>query len=375
MGTNVHSSQYVMGHSGGGPLGKFLQFPMLWNSRMSTPGTAGPPETTPDQRKHVPMKRIDPEQLDKAFLLSGCPMFSELVEKLAGDKELSPNRIRDMISGLRRVAKALNRPLEDVPADPRWLQPRLARIAPAALRLSPKAWTNILSDARAAMAHYGIVKRRQNHIDDLSPAVAPSVGDRAGFTGSHPAAFALAGLFTFSTARASAPQNVSDEHALAYREALALNEISKSPEVAYRAAVNGWNLAVRRIPEWPRTTLSLPSRRKVIKLPAETFPSSFHNDLDRLLDRLRRPDPLDPDGRRNPRKPATINLYRRQILRFASELIQAGVPPRQIDSLQVLIDPAMAERGLRHMLARHNNETSRGDFSRSPASCATSAGS
>ena len=40
---------------------------------MSTPGTAGPPETTPDQRNHVPMKRIDPKQLDKAFLLRRLP--------------------------------------------------------------------------------------------------------------------------------------------------------------------------------------------------------------------------------------------------------------------------------------------------------------
>ena len=228
-------------------------------------------------------------------------MFSELVEKLPGDKELSANRIRDMISGLRRVAKALNRPLEDVPADPRWLQPRLARIAPAARGLSPKAWTNILSDARAAMAHYGIVERRHNHIDDLSP-MWRRLWEIVLASRDPTLQPSLCRFVHFLNRQNVAPQNVSDEHALAYREALALNEISKSPEVAYRAAVNGWNLAVRRIPEWPRTTLSLPSRRNVIKLPAEVFPSSFHNDLDRLLDRLRRPDPLDPDGRRNPLK-------------------------------------------------------------------------
>lgn len=79
-----------------------------------------------------------------------------------------------------------------------------------------------------------------------------------------------------------------------------------------------------------------------------------------FLNRLRRPDPLDPEGPRIPRKPATINQYRRQILRFASDLIHAGIPPSQIDSVLVLIDPAMAELGLRHMLARHNDETRRG---------------
>lgn len=305
------------------------------------------------------MKRIDPKQLDNAFLLNGCPMFSELVEKLAGEKRLSPNRIRDLISGLRRVAKALNRPLQDVPADPRWLQPRVARIAPAALRLSPKAWTNILSDARAAMAHYGIVERRHRHIDDLTPTWR-RLWEIVLASGDPTLQPSLCRFVHFLNRQGVAPQDVDEVHALAYREALALNEISRSPEGAYRAAVNGWNLAVRRITEWPRTTLSLSSRRKVIKLPLEVFPSTFHKDFDRLLDRLRRPDPLDPDGRCHPLKPATISQYRSQILRFASELVQSGVHPRRIDSLQALIDPVNAERGLRHMLARHNDETSRG---------------
>lgn len=305
------------------------------------------------------MKRIDPKQLEKSFVPSGCPMFSDLVAKLAEEKGLSPNRIRDMISGLRRVAKALKRPMEDVPADPRWLQPRLSRMAPAALGLSPKAWTNILSDSRAALARYGIVERRYNRIDDLTPMWRQLW--EIVLASRDPTLRPSLGRFVYFLNRQGVkPQDVSEEHALAYREALALNEISKSPEVAYRAAVNGWNLATRRIAEWPRKTLSLHSRQKIIKLPAEVFPASFHKYLDRFLDRLRRPDPLDREGPRIPRKPATINQYRRQILRFASELIHAGIPASQIDSVLVLIDPAMAELGLRHMLARHNDETRRG---------------
>lgn len=326
---------------------------------MSTAGTVGPPETIRDQRKRFPMKLIDdPKELDKAFVLDSCPMFSDLVGKLAADEELSATRIRDLISGLRRVAKALNRLLEDIPADPRWLQPRLARIAPAALGLTPKAWTNIVSDARAAMVHFGIVERRHNHISDLSPAwrqlwkIVLASRDPT----LQPS---LSRFVYFLNHQGVAPYEVSDEHALAYRDALSLNEISKSPEVAYRAAVNGWNLAVKRVAEWSQTTLSLPSRQKVIKLPAEVFPDSFHKDLDQLLDRLSCPDPLDPDGRSRALSPVTISQYSRQILRFASELVHAGVSPHKIDSLRVLIDPAMAERGLRHMLARHDNETCR----------------
>jgi len=116
------------------------------------------------------MKHIDRKQLSIALVHEGIPMLSELASKLATDKKVSPTRVRNMISGLRRVAKALGMPLSDVPADPRWLQPRLEKVAPAAVGLSLKGWQNLVSDARSAMAHFGIVSKRHSHIDALTPA-------------------------------------------------------------------------------------------------------------------------------------------------------------------------------------------------------------
>jgi hypothetical protein len=109
----------------------------------------------------------------------------------------------------------------------------------------------------------------------------------------------------FLNSQGVAPQEVSEEHALFYREELALNEISKSPEVLIaRPSMAGIS---RRgvLPNGPARPFR--SRQKIVKLAAEVFSNSFHKDLDRLLDRLRRPDPLDPEGPRTPRKPATIN--------------------------------------------------------------------
>lgn len=74
-----------------------------------------------------------------------------------------------MISGLRRVAGALDLPTQDTPCHGRWLQPRLAKISPAMHGISTKTWQNAVSNARSAMAHAGIVERRFNRITDLSP--------------------------------------------------------------------------------------------------------------------------------------------------------------------------------------------------------------
>lgn len=298
------------------------------------------------------------KQLELAFIPEGTPMFSDLIGMLEADGDLTETRCRDMISGLHRVAKALGRPPQDVPCFGRWLQPRLAQITPPSLNLRPKSWQNAVSNARAAMAHGGIVEQRWSRISDLTdewqqlwktvleakdPTLQP----------------ALRRFVSFLSNRGFLPAEVCEADAEAYLEALSLNEISKNPDVAYRAAVNGWNLAVKRIPEWPRATLSLPSRQKVIKLKDSDLPESFITDLDALIARLANPDPLADDGRKRALRPVTLSQYRRQLIRFASELVHSGVPRESVTGLDVLLEPTMAERGLRQMLSRTENETTK----------------
>lgn len=257
----------------------------------------------------------DAKEFDYAFVSGSCLMFSDLIAKLASDTELAPTRKRDMTSGLRRISNALGLPPEDVPIDARWLQPRLAKIAPAAIGLTPKSWQNAVSDARSAMAHFGIVERRHNNIKELTtdwrelweivlrsgdPTLQPSLQRFVYFLGH-------AGI---------KPGKVHGEHAIAYRDALSANEISRSPEVAYRAAVNGWNLAVQRIPEWPRRVLPLTSRQIVFKLPDTAFALGFRQELDTLMTKLSASDPLADDGRAKALRPMTIVHYRSQLIRF-----------------------------------------------------------
>lgn len=304
------------------------------------------------------MKLVDPKQIDLAFVPNGTPMFSELIEKLESALDLSVTRRRDMISGLNRVANALGLPPQDIPCFGRWLQPRLAKIAPAALNLSTKSWQNAVSDARAAMAHFGIVERRRQRTSELSPEwqtlwrIVLASKDRS----IQPA---IGGFVYFLNNRGIPPEQVRERDAVAYREALERNEISKSPERAYRAAVNGWNLAVRRIPEWPRITLPLASRQKVIKLDDHAFPATFLEEVDALMMRLAAPDPLAEHSRSKSLRPVTLVQYRRQIIRIASELAHSGFPVEAVTGLDVILDPRNAERGLRQMLSRTGNQTTK----------------
>lgn len=304
------------------------------------------------------MNHIPSQSLDFAFVPPGTPMFADLIVRISIDPELSETRRRDMISGLARVSKALNRDPAHVPAFGRWLQPRLEKLHAATLGMSPKSWQNAVSDARAAMAHCGLVERRWNRSSDLSPewhALWTTVLDMNDPT----LPLALSRFVYFLNANGVPPDEVRDVHASTYLEAVTANEISKSPMVAYRAAVNGWNLAVRRVPDWPQRPLTLSSRQKLFRLEEGQLPTRFHADLEAILDRLANPDPLADEGQSRGLRPATIKQYRHQIIRFASELVHAGYPAEAITAVSDLLDPANAERGLRQMLKRTDDKVTK----------------
>ena len=302
------------------------------------------------------MAKIDRKLLETAFVKPDALMFSEVMQRIKQDEVLPATRRRDMLSGLRRVAKGLNRAPQEVVADAKWLQPRLRQIEPAALKISAKSWSNALSDARAALVHCGIEESR-NRTEDLSPDWR-KLWKLVLASGDPTLQPSLARFVYFLNRLGAAPEQVCEDHALAYRGALALNELSKSPEVAYRAAVNGWNLAVRRIPQWPRQTTALPSRANRVSFPLEQFPESFQGDLNRFLHGLETPDVLDPLAHTEPLSPETIKQYRSLTIRFASALVKSGMPFCEIKNIEVLVNPQHAERGLRWLLSRNANRTS-----------------
>jgi integrase len=296
------------------------------------------------------MTLITSFDLDTVFVHPDAPNFAALITQLNQADTLSKERRRDLISGLRRLAKALGRPVEAAPADPRWLRPRIVRVAPVAVGLSTKSWTNVVSDAKAAMAQCGILEPKSNHRSHLSQdwSCLWGVVLKSGPFALQPA---LGRFVHFMSRLGVAPAEVDDRHAALYREALERNEVAKDTEAAWRSAICGWNRAQVLLPEWPRRRLSLPSRTNHIVLPLSTFPESFRADLDVYMDRRANPDPLAEDAPRRLR-PSTLEQLRLQIVRFASALVHAGERPESLVDLAALVEPERAERGLRWLGAR-----------------------
>ncbi len=301
------------------------------------------------------MKHIDQKQLEPAPMPDGTATLESVIEQVQTAPGLSDGRRRDMVSGLRRVASALGRDPADIPALPRWLQPRLADVMPAALGATDKTWQNAVSAARSALAHVGIVTRRNRHVDDLG-APWRDLWRAVVVSRDKSLTIGLGRFVHFLSARDIAPNEVTQIHADAFHDALLADEIAKSPDWAWKNAIWGWNLAIDRIPDWPQKRLIPPNRKKVIKLPDEALPPAFLDDLAQLMQRLAHPDPFAEEDPIRALRPTTIKQQTSMLKRFASELLQAGVPAGEIDSVAALCDPARAERGLRAMVARNNGK-------------------
>ncbi|MCW1920860.1 tyrosine-type recombinase/integrase [Rhodobacter sp. KR11] len=303
------------------------------------------------------MPKINAAVLEKAFVPAGTPTLGAVVGQIEAHSDLTPTRRRDILSGLRRLAKALNRTLEEIPAHPAWLQKRIEKIAPGAIGISQKTLSNALSDARAGLVLCGIVEGRTKKRDAMDARWQPLW---AAVLATHDRSLhGLSRFIRFLNRLGIAPDAVRDEHAEAYLEGLRVNEIGKDPVIAYRAAVNMWNLAQSRVPDWPTQRLTLPSRSKKFALDLAAFPETFQLDLERFEQSLTAPDPFDALARSAPLRSASVGVYRQRLLRFASILVHSGLKSEDLPNIGSVTTPKNVERGLRWMLERNQNKLTR----------------
>jgi integrase len=293
------------------------------------------------------------------LLPHGTLSFADCIQLIESDGRLTPSRRRDMASALRRLAKALGEDPQSLHAALSHVQPRVARLVPAQLRIKPKTWQNILSNARAAFEHCGQGGRLRSHLADLSPdwqglwkelLALNDMGLRTG----------LRRFVTWLDRSGIRPEAVTDADVEAYHLALVAGEIVKDAREVAAQARYAWNRAVRRVPGWPERELTTPRSGAFYGLPLDHFPASFRAELDALRSAWLSPDPLDPKAPARPLRPATVKHQTGQITRIASALVHAGLDVDRISSLSVLTERSNVELAFRWLHNRFGAELTRG---------------
>src|SRR5262245_2947297 len=98
--------------------------------------------------------------LDNSVEIAASPAaivtLADVLRLLAADRKLDQQRSREMCSALRSVCRALGADPSLVPAEPRQLRPRLAKVTPASAGVSAGRWSNIKSLTLKALKYVGL---------------------------------------------------------------------------------------------------------------------------------------------------------------------------------------------------------------------------
>src|ERR1700719_5066977 len=84
-----------------------------------------------------------------AVLLTLFQVIAYLKENLA----LTPKRRRDLISAVLRVCEIVGVDPRVTPASLQFMRPLINKVRPAKHGITPKTWSNLLSNFRAAVVH------------------------------------------------------------------------------------------------------------------------------------------------------------------------------------------------------------------------------
>lgn len=299
---------------------------------------------------------LDDRQLTLDLLMPGSPCMepaptivvepepappdtlAAVMERLQADTTLRPTRRRDLLSAVRRVADAVERPPETISADQASLRHLIAAATSKLTHLDRKTRSNLFTNLRAALVWAG-----SRPLGQPSRPLSPAWTALAGPGLPKALTIGLSRLLRFLSHAGIDPEAVTPAIFDAFREHLDRTTLGRDPYPAFRAAVRAWNTAQEKIPGWPSVRFEPP--RDVA--PAVTMPASLVADIEAYLRWAGNDDPFAETAKAKPLAPRTVALRRRQISGAFGVLVKAGRAPGTVAGLVDLVEPATLKTILR----------------------------
>lgn len=268
--------------------------------------------------------------------------LAEVLTQIADDNDLPETRRRNVCSALRMLAKAVAKDLHELSAQPGAIRPLLRDFHPARLNMTVRRWRNIKSDVL-----FGLRRVSLEPVPGRRPGpLLPEWQQLYGWLPGHKFKSRLSRLMSYCSAKGIRPEEVCDEVASEFLEALVERSFLRNPAEIHREACLRWNEAIGKVPGWPQIRLCIPDRRKA-GLPWNAFPPSLREEMQAWLDALSGEDPFDEATPDKPLRPATLRTRRSLIRTVATALVRSGRDPGTITSLRDLVEPAAFKAALR----------------------------
>jgi hypothetical protein len=248
---------------------------------------------------------------------------------------------RHWACSMRRLALALDKPPEVIPA--RWTAIRIAvdRLHHARVGTTWKTLANHRSNLRAALAWF----RNEHAVPARGAPLTPAWDLLRGQLTHLRHRANLYALMRYCSARGIVPEEVDEGVIDAYMAYRAETTALTSDGAARRKIARTWNACIEAVEGWPSRRLMEPPVLINDGPGWDDFPEGLRKGIDRYLDGLRQPQRGGPRRRRlRPCKPSTIRTRRAELLAAAKMAVRLGVPIGELTSLGALLNPDLAEK-------------------------------
>jgi hypothetical protein len=267
--------------------------------------------------------------------------FADAIAIIVAANELPERTRRHWPTSLRQIAKALDQPLELIPARYSAVRADLAQLHQVPAGLTAKTLQNHKSNVKSALLWLAREKGIPQHGAPLAPAWEQlQAAVRDGVARSR-----LSCLMRFCSASNITPVELNEavvDRFMGYR---ALSGMPAG-DAFRRLLARAWNSNIGNIPGWPAHQLTEPLVKAAVEVAWEQFPEGLRQDVDRYLQGLTRVRRSRTGQRIRPLKPSTIRTRRAELQAVARMAVKTGMPIDSLSSLSALLAPDVAEKVL-----------------------------
>jgi Phage integrase family len=267
------------------------------------------------------------------------PSFQDAIAMIMASEDLPEQMKRHWTTSLRQFGKAMDRPLEVIPARYSAVRNDLAKWHHVPAGLTIKTVRNHRSNTKRALLYLSQEKGIPEHGAALTAeweALRAQIGDSL-------IRSRLSSFVRYCSANAISPGEVDEkivDEFVEYRR-----RCSKPTDNAFRRLLaRAWNANIKNISGWPKRHLVEPPIKSAVEIEWEEFPKGLRRDVDKYLKGLMRVRKGHTGRHIKPLRPVTIAARRAELQAAARMAVKIGIPIENLDSLQSMLKPKVAEK-------------------------------
>jgi hypothetical protein len=290
--------------------------------------------------EHPNEPRYNTEAIPMSETILLEPSFADAISAIGKADDLAPFKRVHWICSLRQIAKALDRPPENIAA--RWMAVALQvnRLHHTGSSVEWKTLANHRSNTKASLLWF----RNENALPLRGAPLSPDWHQLRRQLVDRSRLAKLSGLLRYCSTQGVAPLDVNEMVLDGYMRYRADTTALAANTKARRAIARAWNSCCGQIEGWPPQRLVEPPLQARKGPRWEDFPEPLRNEIESYLTMLAKRR-RSPTGKRlRPCRPSTIRTRRTELVSFSKKAVRLGIPIGDLSSFAALLHPDIVER-------------------------------